>query len=94
MTLWAAAERDFGRENRQTLSPGCLTPYSIVLGPYGVGVVICKSSLVYVADRPCSVRGETPNRLECRSTSLKTNAVSSIDVWGIGNFPCAMGYIC
>jgi hypothetical protein len=33
MTLCAAAGRDFGRENRQTLSPVCLTPYSIVLGP-------------------------------------------------------------
>ncbi len=54
----------------------------------------CRSSLVYVADRPCSVRGDTPNRLECRSLSRKTNAVSSIDVKGMGSFPCAMGYIC
>ncbi len=50
--------------------------------------MICRSLLVYVADRPCSVRGDRPNRLECRSLLRKTNAVSNIDVWGMGSFPC------
>ena len=91
MTLNAAGCAVLGNENRHTWSPGSLMPYSIVLGPCGVDAVICRSVLVYVADRPCSVRGETPNKFACRSSSWNTKTVSSMSVLGIRSFPWAIG---
>ncbi len=63
----------------------------MILGPCVVGAEICRSVFVYVADRPCCVSGAIPKRLECKSSSWKTNASVVTCVLGIDS--CAIGKI-